>query len=108
MQLIASDTPKILIDAIAKVDVSKLTNSQIDNFLKMFDENVGKVSFISRREKGTKIKAKEVSLPGIPDKVLKKISEYDFSKVKLFIPAFKSQIHKWISDNLPLKQGVKL
>jgi len=105
MVKIAKDTPPELLEMIAMVDVSKLTDKRITDGAKELWELAVKFS-IPRRNKEKKIQTAEINLPAKAQPICNLTAIFDFGKVSKFKRAAAMPfIRKWIADNLPLKKG---
>lgn len=100
---IANDTPKLIINALQNVDVSKLSQSQIQQWYKQGSElllkyptNVRPLSAVSMME---------INLPGVPQEIGNLLSRINYGSLNTLQRIAAEQITKnWIKKNLPMRK----
>lgn len=94
--LIASNTPKIIIDVLRNVDTKKIDQAKLTQWLETAKNHIG--TFVPKRQ--GKFLTVEVDLPGVPKEIGYFLNNYDFGKVnRIYIELAK----KWIQSNLPMR-----
>ena len=100
---IATDTPPIILNALQKVDVTRISQAQINNWYKQGTELL--VKYPKNVRPLSTVLMKEINLPGVPQEIGDLLSQINYGSLNAFQKIAAEQATKiWINKNLPMRK----
>lgn len=100
---IAVDTPKIILNALQNVDVSKLSQSQIQLWYKQGSDLL--LKYPTNVRPLNSVNMMDVNLPGVPQEIGNLLSRINYGSLNALQRIAAEQLTKnWIKNNLPMRK----
>lgn len=101
---IASDTPKIIVDTLKKVDVSKVPKSKMDELFKAGQTMINKYPEYTRSLSGVQMVDLKLSQE-IPQRFLNLLSQINYSGLGFLVKMTAERMMlNWVKTNLPMRK----
>lgn len=99
---IANDTPKLILDTLKKVDVTKISKTQIDNWYRQGSELL--VKYPKNVRPLSSVQMIDINLPGVPQEIGNLLSRINYNSLNSLQMIAATQLTKgWIKNNLPMR-----